>query len=333
MPVSLTTPPVCAFGIIACIPVVILPAASPALAPNFKPLLPPTIPLRSLSFPPGIIDTRNATAPLNTVTIPAVIANVFPNDNICPLVSLLTFSCPAANLDSSDTSNPTASANAFLCTTFILLRASVPPTWFLTSANTPSKSPSNANCLALSKLSCLPSKTDASICFSIDDSKSNILSDILSTALRFNPNFLASIAALARFTPPSLANLANNSVLSATSSNTSFGATPAALDILSNVEIIFRLVSKLPPCILCMDLASLAALSPVIPVLNCSKPKFVRVLNDNSFILPNSLAIAFEKAAICSPSPPIRLKAFDRGNVFAAKLADSPTLKPKSRLI
>ena len=84
---------------------------------------------------------------------------------------------------------------------------------------------------------------------------------------------------------------------------------------------------------LCIDLASLAALSPDIPVLRLSKPKFVRVLNDNSFILPNSLAIAFEKAAICSPSPPNKLKAFDSMVVFVARLADSLTLKPKSFLI
>ena len=67
-----------------------------------------------------------------------------------------------------------------------------------------------ANCLALSRLICLPSGNEAVNWFSIEDSKFNNDSEILSTAPNSNPNYLAAILALSIFIPPSLANLAKN---------------------------------------------------------------------------------------------------------------------------
>ena len=148
--------------------------------------------------------------------------------------SLLTSKLPLANLLNSSTLTPIESASALLCRTFILLNSACPPICATTSCAAPAKSPSRANCLALLKFNCFPIIRDASISFSIEDSKSNNELAILAVVCNDKPNLRACIAALAKFCPPSLPNSANNSVFSAKSFITAPVATPSALAIPAN---------------------------------------------------------------------------------------------------
>ena len=126
--------------------------------------------------------------------------------------------------------------------------------------------------------------------------------------------------------------MAKDSVSLATSSNTNFGATPAALAKFLNVLMVDKLVSKLPPEIICIDLANLAALCPVSPVACCIPTNLVRELAVSPSIVPNSSAVAVTKFLTSSALPPIALRAVEATPTLAAKTPVSTAPNPNSCL-
>ena len=150
--------------------------------------------------------------------------------------------------------------------------------------------------------------------------------------LKFNPNFLASIAALAIFCPPSFANSANISVLSAISFNTCAGATPSALANSPTDEIKFIFVSIEAPLIASIDLSNFAALAPLIPNCPVIKPKSLATPAETTEREPNSSTkplIAF--SASCE-LPPTNLADIPAIDILPANLADSTADVPNDCL-
>ena len=170
-----------------------------------------------LAIPPALASTSSI------LTLPSDIACLCSSDRFANSPWFLTI------LPNWDTLTPIVSAKAFLCIVLSLLNSASLPTFLSISSVAPTKSPSKANCLALSKLISLPSNTDASICLSILPSKSSKLSAAPTIVPNSTPNFLAATAAIAMFFPPSLLNVAVASALLAISFITSPGATPAAV--------------------------------------------------------------------------------------------------------
>ena len=192
--------------------------------------------------------------------------------------------------------------------------------------------PVSANSLALSKLSCLPNNIEASISFSIEDSKSNKFSAIPATVPKFNPSFLASIAAAAIFCPPSFANWANVSVLSAISFNTCAGATPSALANAPTEDIRFIFVSIEAPLIASIDLSNLAALAPLIPNCPVIKPNLADTPADTTDNEPNSCTKPVTAASASCELPPTAFADKPAAVILPANLADSTADVPNDCL-
>ena len=185
----------------------------------------------------------------------------------CAVVILLILSWLVIILPISETSIPNAAANDFRWTIFNSFQSDALPICLVISFCIPSKSPANANSRALSVLILRPSNIDASICAFIDVSKSNKLSAMLSTVAMLKPSFLAAIAALNTFCPPSFANPANASLELATSSIIFAGATPFACDNAATESNWAPTASILlaPTAIICA--ANTPELSPLIPYI------------------------------------------------------------------
>ena len=141
----------------------------------------------------------------------------------------LAFSWLLAIFSSSATDVPNKSAVCFFCQYSILLNSSIPPNAFRVSFIIPSRSPSSANALALSKLIVLPNIAPNSNSFVIELSKSNKLSAIPLMVFIFVPNLAAYPAAFRIFSPPSLPNNAKASVELAKSDISAVGIIPFCL--------------------------------------------------------------------------------------------------------
>ena len=173
---------------------------------------------------------------------------------------------------------------------------------------------------------------EASISAEIELSISIIDSAILSTVLKFNPNFLAAIAALAKLSPPSIENLAKVSVLSAISFNTAAGATRLALAKLPTVSNVAKFVSIEAPLIPCIVLSNLPALSPLKPNCPVILPKPADTLADITSIEPKFSAIEVTAASACSTLPPKRFAFIPASFILPAILADSTADTPNDCL-
>ena len=125
--------------------------------------------------------------------------------------------------------------------------AALPPTCFNISFCAPTKSPSNASCLALSKLMFLPNIAPSSNSLFNEFSISNRLSAIPVNELISTPILAAAAAASIMFLPPSLPKSANASVLLANIPATFAGITPCCFANSFVVAIISAAISAEPP--------------------------------------------------------------------------------------
>ena len=195
----------------------------------------------------------------------------------------------AAIFWNSSTDNPNNSAAFLFWNISILLNASIPPNSSNVALTAPVISPSYANPLALSKLSCLPIIAPNSISLLIDVSKSNNESLTLVIESILTPILAAATAALAILIPPFLPYSANAFVEPATSFIKESIGTPAALPIDFVAAAMSIAVEAEPSFILAKLPTTFAASAPLIPILVAIKLVFNCVANDTSFNPPNSL--------------------------------------------
>ena len=152
----------------------------------------------------------------------------------------------------------------------------------------------SANSLAFCKFNCLPIITEAVISAFNDSWKFNNPSDTFATLSNPKPSFLAWTAASKIFLPPSAENLANNSVLAATSFNTWSGATLLAL---ANCRVDNKRLlacSPVNPCVCVNKPTNFVLSSTVIPVVFAN----LATLADNSSASSNATPKLFAKSDV-----------------------------------
>ena len=130
------------------------------LAPFINPPLPkflnipPSFPCESVLRPIATVKIPTATFKALSVVIKFIMVNLESSIESFNCSSDVLSGCfistlPLANADISSTDTPIESARAFLCITFIFWNSAAPPIWSITFLVAPSKSPLNANSLAL----------------------------------------------------------------------------------------------------------------------------------------------------------------------------------------